>query len=238
MTTTTLIVPGLNSSGSAHWQSWIETELPEAVRVIQSDWKRANLPEWSSRIRREIARRTGPVLIAAHSFGALAAVQAAEDYRERVKGVLLVAPADPDKFGVAGSLPEGPLGFPATLVASANDPWLSIDKALALALRWGADFVDLGPAGHINAESGFGPWPFGISLLRQLEDREVWTGRRGAGGPDPVPDVGLRLVTPQAAAAFAKWRERPVRTHRSRSPGSETTIADDVSGFVVSRRGA
>ncbi|MGE0025075.1 MAG: RBBP9/YdeN family alpha/beta hydrolase, partial [Hyphomicrobium sp.] len=167
-----------------------------------------------------------------------AAVQAAEDYRERVQGALLVAPADPDKFGVAGALPEGPLGFPATLVASANDPWLSVDKAFALALRWGADFVDLGAAGHINAESGFGPWPFGLSLLRQLETRRVWEGGRGAGGTDPVPAAGRRLVTPEAAAALAKWREQPARTRRARSSGSEATIADDVSGFVASPRSA
>src|SRR5690606_24546177 len=96
--TTTLIIPGLNSSGSAHWQTWFETRIPDAIRVIQADWKRANLPEWASRVRREISRRPGPLLIAAHSFGALAAVQAAEDYRERIVGALLVAPADPEKF--------------------------------------------------------------------------------------------------------------------------------------------
>ena len=56
-------------------------------------------------MRREISRRPGPVLIAAHSFGALAAVQAAEDYRERIVGALLVTPADPEKFGLDEFLP-------------------------------------------------------------------------------------------------------------------------------------
>ena len=41
--TTTLIIPGLNSSGLGHWQTWFETRLPDAVRVVQSDWKRADL---------------------------------------------------------------------------------------------------------------------------------------------------------------------------------------------------
>jgi predicted alpha/beta hydrolase family esterase len=171
--TTTLIIPGLNSSGSAHWQTWFEFQIPGAIRVIQADWKRANLPEWSSRVRREISRRPGPVLIAAHSFGALAAVQAAEDYRERIVGALLVAPADPEKFGVAEVLPDRPLGFPATIVASSNDPWLSIERARALAIRWSANLIDLGDAGHINADSGHGPWPFGLALLRQLVDQHA-----------------------------------------------------------------
>lgn len=165
---TTLIVPGLNSSGSAHWQTWFEEQIPGAVRVVQRDWKSADLPEWSSRVRREIFRHPGRVLIAAHSFGALAAVQAADDHRHRIAGALLVAPADPDKFGVSEVLPQGPLGFPAIVVSSANDPWLSVERAAGLAATWGADFVNVGAAGHINAESGYGPWPGGLRLLQRL----------------------------------------------------------------------
>ena len=171
--TTTLIIPGLNSSGLAHWQTWFETRLPDAVRVVQSDWKSADLPQWSRRVRREISRHEGPILIAAHSFGVLAAVQAAEDHRERIAGALLVAPADPDKFGVSEHLPQGQLGFPTTIVASLNDPWLSIDKAARLAARWGSNFIDIGAAGHINAETGFGPWPYGLALLQQLDPQRA-----------------------------------------------------------------
>jgi predicted alpha/beta hydrolase family esterase len=166
--TTTLIVPGLNSSGSAHWQTWLESQRPDAIRVIQADWKRASLPEWSGRVRREISRRSGPILIAAHSFGALAAVQAADDVSGRIAGALLVAPADPDKFGITDALPDRPLPFPATIVASRNDPWLRFERAIELAAVWGADLVDLGAAGHINAESGYGPWPDGLALLERL----------------------------------------------------------------------
>ena len=165
---TTLVVPGLNSSGAAHWQTWFEEQIPGAVRVVQRDWKSADLAEWSSRVRREISRRPGPILIAAHSFGALAAVQAADDHRHRIAGALLVAPADPEKFGVTDLLPQGPLGFPATVVASSNDPWLSIERAARLAGTWDADFVSVGAAGHINTESGYGPWPGGLRLLQRL----------------------------------------------------------------------
>lgn len=164
----TLIVPGLNSSGAAHWQTWFEKQIPGAVRVVQRDWKSADLAAWASRVRREISRRPGRILIVAHSFGALAAAQAADDHRHRIAGALFVAPADPDKFGVAALLPQGPLDFPAILVASANDPWLSIERAAGLAATWNADFVSVGAAGHINAESGYGPWPGGLRLLQRL----------------------------------------------------------------------
>jgi predicted alpha/beta hydrolase family esterase len=83
--------------------------------------------------------------------------------------LLLVAPADPDRFGIDEQLPRHALGVPATLVASSNDPWLRLTSAGQLATRWRARFVAYAGAGHINAESGYGPWPEGLALLAQLE---------------------------------------------------------------------
>jgi predicted alpha/beta hydrolase family esterase len=174
-TTPILIVPGLSSSGPAHWQTWLEAELPNASRVVQRDWKSPDLPEWSRRIRLAIRRQPHPVLIAAHSFGALAAVQAADDLAPYVAGLLLVAPADPDKFGVAELLPARRLGVPATVVASTNDPWLGFDRAVSLADVWGARLVSLGAAGHVNAEAGYGPWPLALRLLAQLDGESAFT---------------------------------------------------------------
>jgi predicted alpha/beta hydrolase family esterase len=165
---TTLIVPGLKSSGPMHWQTWLEHRVAGSLRVSQRDWNDPHLPDWSSRVRREIARATGSIFIVAHSFGALAAVQAASDHTERIGGVLLVAPADPDRFGFAEFLPSKPLGFPAFVVASTNDPWMMFERAAHWARLWKADLVSLGDAGHINADAGFGPWPEALALLERL----------------------------------------------------------------------
>lgn len=165
---TTLIIPGLHSSGPDHWQTWFEKHIPDSVRVIQRDWKIANLPDWSSRVRREITRNPGWITIAAHSFGALAASQAAFDHSDRIAGALLVAPADPEKFGVEDNLPAVPLPFRTVVVASTNDPWISFERARHLADLWGADLINLGKAGHINAASGFGRWPEGLEILARL----------------------------------------------------------------------
>ena len=102
---TTLIIPGLKSSGPTHWQTWLERRTAGSLRVKQRDWNDAHLPEWSSRVRSEIARATGSLFIVAHSFGALAAAQAASDHAERITGALLVAPADPDNFR-SGRIPS------------------------------------------------------------------------------------------------------------------------------------
>lgn len=169
--TTTLIVPGLNSSGPSHWQTWLEERIPRTARVTQGNWQDADLPAWASRVRQEISRASGPVFIVAHSFGAIAAVQAAHDHAHRVSGALLVAPADPEKFGVTEYLPSEPLAFPATVVASTNDPWMAVERAAQWAGLWGAEFVNLGAAGHINADSGFGPWPEALALIARLQQK-------------------------------------------------------------------
>lgn len=172
--TTTLIIPGIRSSGTEHWQSWFEEHIPGAIRVGQHDWDQANLADWTSRVRRHIAHAPGRIFIVAHSFGALAAVQAANDLDDRISGALLVAPADPDKFGIADYLPAKPLAFPNIIVASTNDPWMAFDRAAAWADRWGSELISLGDAGHINIESGYGPWPQGLLILDRLRRAADW----------------------------------------------------------------
>lgn len=164
-----LIVPGLRGSGPAHWQSWLHASLPGSRRVEQEDNATPDLPVWSRRLAQAIRQSTRPVWIVAHSFGTLATLHALGEAGDRVEGVLLVAPADPDKFRVDHLLPQQQIGTPAILVASNNDPWMTHVKARALARRTGASFLNLGNAGHINTEAGYGPWPQGLDLLRRLQ---------------------------------------------------------------------
>ena len=51
-----LIVPGLNDSGPAHWQSWLQARHPGAVRVTQRDWGTPDVERWSARIGSVLAR--------------------------------------------------------------------------------------------------------------------------------------------------------------------------------------
>jgi predicted alpha/beta hydrolase family esterase len=54
------------------------------------------------------------------------------------------------------------------VVASANDPLGSLAHAKHCAIAWGSTFVDIGLAGHINADSGHGEWCEGYALLQQF----------------------------------------------------------------------
>ena len=169
-----LTIPGLGGSGPDHWQSRWEAKLPSVRRVEQADWERPELAAWRARILEEIERAKRPVILVAHSLGVLAAAHAVpllakSESSDKVKGAFLVAPpsqkilahieaVDPPFL----SLPEEPLSFPALLIASRNDPFSPYEESEALARQLGAELNDAGLSGHINVESGHGPWPEGL----------------------------------------------------------------------------
>lgn len=163
-----LIVPGLRNSGPTHWQTWMELQLPDTERVEQADWTQPRLPEWASNVSSAIARSEGKVWIIAHSFGCLASVAASAGLAARIHGAMLVAPADPERFELDDARLQHKLEFPSLVVASGNDPWVRVDVAERWARRWGSRLLYIGKAGHINAESGHGPWPQGLQLFESL----------------------------------------------------------------------
>jgi predicted alpha/beta hydrolase family esterase len=176
-----LIVPGYRGSGAAHWQTWMEQRLPDARRLRGVDWDTPILANWAGALRREVDAAPGAVWLVAHSFGCLASVVAAADRPAKVAGLLLVAPADPQRFGLLGlrdagtpslaaALPAQALRVPSLVVASQDDPWLAPAAARDWAARWGSRIVDIGCAGHVNVDSGHGPWPAGLALLQRLFD--------------------------------------------------------------------
>lgn len=171
--TRTIVVPGLGGSGPEHWQArWVRDD-PDAILVEQRDWDEPDLDEWVATLDAAIRRAAGPVVLVAHSLGCHTVAHWAARHAAPVRAALLVTPPDLDHAiavgaPIAGFRPPapGPLPFPATLAASRTDPWGGFDAARRLAERWGARLVDLGDAGHVNVDSGNGPWPLGGELLR------------------------------------------------------------------------
>ncbi len=167
-----LIIPGLGGSGPDHWQSRWEAKLSTARRVAQKDWDRPQLADWRGAIAAAVAEAERPVVLVAHSLGALAAADIASELGSGVKGAFLVAPPslravreigaiDPEFAGLALKT----LPFPSVLVASRDDPYASFAESEDFARAWQAEIADAGTAGHINAASGHGPWPEGLMRL-------------------------------------------------------------------------
>mgnify|MGYP003579435040 CR=1 FL=1 len=163
-----LIVPGLRNSDERHWQSLWQTRIPGAKRIHVDDWATPNLTTWREGIKAELNKLDRPAVLIAHSFGTLASASIAAEFPEKVAGILLVAPADPNKFGIAEQLPQDFLPVPAKVIASSDDPWMTETKAAYWALLWGADYLRFKDVGHINSESKLGYWADGVAELRGL----------------------------------------------------------------------
>ncbi len=166
-----ILVPGLHDSGPEHWQSRWQRLYPGFARVRQDEWDSPDLPRWAARLDQVRRADPRPALFIAHSFGCLTAVHSIARDGANVAGALLVAPADPDKFGVAERLPALPLPCPSLLVSSADDPWMAADKASEWGRRWGSELVHAGSLGHINADSGLGDWLAGQGYLQRLVEK-------------------------------------------------------------------
>ncbi len=166
--TTVIIVPGLGNSGPDHWQTRWGQANPAYRRVRQRDWDHPQVDEWVEALDREIRRAPSAAILVGHSLGCITIAEWAQRCWTDIRGALLVAPADVDRRPFFDTVPLWPLPFPSILVASENDPHLELERAKLFARHWGSRLVNLGQAGHINVESGFGPWPEGEALLREL----------------------------------------------------------------------
>ncbi len=174
----TLIVPGLDGSPAPHWQDWWARTDPDTMLVDLPDPRRPVRQAWEAALAVMILRHPNSILVG-HSLGAVLIAQMLTHWTGlRVRGAVLVAPADPQastggchRIRRFGRLPDRPLDVPAVLVASRNDPWISFDRSQTLAEDLGADLIDMGHAGHINVASGFGPWPGGKVIRDRLLDQ-------------------------------------------------------------------
>jgi predicted alpha/beta hydrolase family esterase len=170
-----LILPGWQGSGPMHWQSLWQTR--QGYRLVnQHDWLRPLRGDWIAQLEDQVLTTTEPVVLVAHSLGCVLVAAWAMHTKNAhlVKGALLVAPGDVEIEALRPVLPSWSpiplqaLPFSSTLVISHTDPYCSLKRAQAFAAAWGSRLVDIGDAGHINADSGLGDWPKGQSLLGEL----------------------------------------------------------------------
>lgn len=173
-----LIVPGYTNSGPDHWQSRWEAKLSTARRVEQAEWSKPVREDWTARVAEAVNEATKPVVLVAHSLGVATAIQALPLCSKPIAGGFFVAPPDvanpkirPKHLMTFGPYPRDPLPFPSMVIASRNDPFCDFDVAEDLAGAWGSLFIDAGDTGHLNSESGHGPWPEGSMTFAHFLSR-------------------------------------------------------------------
>jgi predicted alpha/beta hydrolase family esterase len=177
-----LIQPGLDNSGEGHWQRRWSSRFPNSSVVEQHEWHHPIRNDWVRHIEAAVLAATRPVVLVGHSLGVLAIVHAAPHLKDnRVRGAFLVSPPDleneellaqlPQQVRTFTPVPRDPLPFPSIVVASTNDAFVTEEKAADMAAAWGSELHLAGPAGHINTDSGHGPWPEGLLIFTRLMQR-------------------------------------------------------------------
>ncbi len=169
-----LVVPGIGNSGPGHWQTLWQARHPHWRRVVQADWNHPRCEEWVEAFEATMANCSVPPIIVAHSIGCLVIAHWASRSARTIRGAFLVAVPDPHAPAfpptAEGFDPLPFVGFPfsSVIVASRDDPFGSFEHARRCAQGWGSEFVDVGPAGHINTDAGHGPWTDGWSLFERF----------------------------------------------------------------------
>jgi predicted alpha/beta hydrolase family esterase len=162
-----LILHGLEASGPGHWQTWLAARLrADNERVAYPDLPDADMPSlrsWREKLNGELdALPAGEVVVVCHSLACLLYLHHVADGGAQADRALLVAPPS-ESAGVPQIAAFFPVPLPALqagarLVCSDDDPYCP-EGAQNLYADLGIPVDVIPGAGHVNPESGFGPWP-------------------------------------------------------------------------------
>lgn len=184
MTTPVLILPGFGNSGPHHWQTLWGLRHPDWQLVELGHWDSPVCDDWVRRLDVAVKACPAPPILVAHSLACLLVAHWASRSSLAIEGAFLVAVPDPrsECFPATArgfeSVPMEPFAFRSLVVASRNDSFGSLAHARDCATAWGSELVDIGQAGHINAESGHGEWHEGYALLQQFASVKTMSGER------------------------------------------------------------
>jgi predicted alpha/beta hydrolase family esterase len=162
-----LILHGLGGSGPGHWQTWLAARLKaDSERVAYPDLPDADMPalgSWRSVLDGELAALpAGETIVVCHSLACLLWLHHVADGGPQADRLLLVAPPS-EAAGLAALEAFFPAPLPALssgarLVCSDGDPYCPEGAATLYGEPLDIPTDVLSGAGHLNPETGFGPW--------------------------------------------------------------------------------
>ncbi|WP_432082837.1 RBBP9/YdeN family alpha/beta hydrolase [Streptomyces sp. WAC 04229] len=178
---TVVFVPGMRDHVPTHWQTVLARQLPNSRTLPPPTGDLLSLDAHVAELDHALGDVPGPVVLVAHSAGVLTTVHWARRHQRTVRGALLATPPDfetplPDGYPSITTLrdhgwtptPRTPLPFPSIVASSSNDPLGPPGRVAGLARAWGSRLVELGAVGHLNPAAGYGEWPRGAALIREL----------------------------------------------------------------------
>lgn len=185
-----LILHGLaNHRPPEAWHHWLASELHAAgERVSYPQLPDPDTPSyaaWSATLEAQLAALSGERVVICHSLSCLlwlrTAAERAADAPPRADRLLLVAPPAREQVPDTGAefrieMPDGAAARRSAatrirLACGDGDPYDPDGRARAWADPLGADLDVLAAGGHINPDSGYGPWPSALAWCLDPAER-------------------------------------------------------------------
>ncbi|ORC16023.1 MULTISPECIES: RBBP9/YdeN family alpha/beta hydrolase [Rothia] len=172
-----LLSPGYTNSGPDHWQTHLHSSYESFERVQHSKWDYVEREPWIQELEQAMSTLDEELILIGHSCGANVIAQwshTASPHLPKVKAAILVAPANvddsslPPEITAQSPLPYKRLPFPALVIGSDNDPYISQEDLENLAQAWGAELVVVPGAGHLASADGYGAWPEIVTHIEKI----------------------------------------------------------------------
>jgi len=181
-----LILHGWGGSDYPHWQAKLASKLACNYKAVYFPLlKNPHFPNKNSWLKQleDIMEWFNPTIVLCHSLANTLWFWYVNEHKVSIDKLYMVAmPSLNTKEATISSF--FPVPKPKSLgakeifmVASSNDKWCTIIEAKELANSYGAKFLELKDAGHINADSGYGDWDW---IYEQFKlKHECFTSDRG-----------------------------------------------------------
>jgi len=172
-----LLVHGWGGSNFPHWQSWLAGELAKDYGQVSfiklSNFDFPNLTLWKKELQEELTQFQ-PDIVISHSLANTLWFHLCNDLTlQIVKKLYLVAPPS-----FTSNLTELNTFFPlelptqtyaekAILIGSSNDPYMKVSELKELQKSLGIKLEVIEDAGHLNADSNYGEWPWILEEVKK-----------------------------------------------------------------------
>ncbi len=172
-----LLLHGWGGSDYPHWQSWLAGEIAKDYGTVAFPLlDHPHFPtknRWMKQVK-SLLEEFQPDVVICHSLAnTLWFHLCHEGEIKEVERLLLVAPPrlDLELDTISSFFPVTPpdrlFATEAMLVTSTDDPYMTAIESVDLQSALGIEMKVLRDAGHINAESGYGEWPWVKEWLTQ-----------------------------------------------------------------------
>lgn len=173
-----LILHGWGGSDFPHWQSWLAAEIAKNYGCVSFlKFSNIDFPQkdaWMRELIKEI-EEFKPTVAVCHSLANILWFHICNELKIiKLEKLFLVAPPSLEckieelKSFFPCKIPTNLYAKEAVIMASTNDPYMSVNEAESLQTALNIPMVVLDGAGHINTDSGYGEWPWILEEIKNI----------------------------------------------------------------------